>query len=112
MSIDSTLLAIAPELSVIPVERREVIENLAALSVGSVFCDKRELATAYLAAHMLTISGRSGNAGSVKSMKEGDLSITYADGADMKNSYSSTSYGLEFLRLRSETVFAARTRSV
>ncbi len=112
MTVQSTLLAIAPELSSIPPERMETIIGLATKSVGAVFGDSQELATAYLAAHMLTTGGGGGFSGAVKSVKEGDLAITYADNGKSGSSYTSTSYGMEFLRLRSECVFSARTRSV
>lgn len=111
MSVDSILLAIAPELSSVPVERRNEIETLAALSVGAIFGDSRDLATAYLSAHMLASGGGAGYSGSVKSVKEGDLAITYADSGKTGSAYESTSYGLEFLRLRRENVFTATMRS-
>jgi hypothetical protein len=112
MTVDSTLLLIAPELSAVPVERREAMAELAAKSVGSVFGDDRELATAYLTAHMLTSGFGGGYSGAVKSTKEGDLAITFSDGGKSNSAYTSTSYGLEFVRLQRQNVFAARTRMV
>ena len=111
MTVDATLLLIAPEMASVSLATRAGIANLAALSVGSVYADKQELAIAYLAAHMLTMSLRAGVGGAVKSMKEGDLSLAYG-GSDSESGYAATSYGNEFMRLQRETIFAARTRSV
>lgn len=112
MTVDATLLLIAPEFTDVAQADREGIAALAALSVGTVFGDTQELATAYLAAHMLSIRQRAAGAGgSVKSLKEGDLAITYG-GADMQGALNSTSYGQEYLRLRSQCVLTARTRIV
>jgi len=111
MTVDATLLLIAPEFEALDASIRTGMATLAAQSVGTVFGDNQELATAYLTAHMLTLRGRSGVGGSVQSMKEGDLSLTYKSG--MENSVlGSTSYGQEFKRLQRENVFAARTRAV
>lgn len=111
MTVDSTLLVIAPEHAGIDSADRTAVAELAALSVGTAFGNKKELATAYLTAHMLTMRGRAGAGGAVKSMREGDLGITYA-GNEASNDLMATSYGQEFNRLRRECVFAARTRSV
>lgn len=114
MAVDDTLLLIAPEMSAVSSADRAGVAALAALSVSSdVFGDQEELATAYLAAHMLTIRGRAGNSGAVKGLKEGDLSITYgSDSNGMNGEYSATSYGQEFLRIRKGVIFTARTRVV
>lgn len=112
MTVDSTLLVIAPEMADIDSAQRTAMADLAALSVGAVFGNQQELATAYLTAHMLTVSQRAGNGGAVKSLKEGDLNITYGDNAAGGDSLGSTSYGQEFIRIRKGKVFAARTRAV
>lgn len=112
MTVDSTLLLIAPEFADTDVGTREAMADLASKSVGAVFGDCTELATAYLTAHMLTISQRAGNGGAVKGLKEGDLSTTYGDTGGATGSLGNTSYGLEYMRIRSNKVFAARTRSV
>lgn len=63
------------------------------------------LAIAYLAAHMLTLTNEqstSGGSGIIKSKKEGDLSVTYEIGG-MSSSGSDlglTSYGKQLLSLR------------
>ncbi|MBC3540654.1 DUF4054 domain-containing protein [Rufibacter sediminis] len=108
MSVDATLLVIAPEMMAVDETRRLAVIDLAAKSVGPAYGDNRELATAYLAAHMLTTSGRGGNTGSVKSIREGDLSITYGGGEG--TGYQSTAYGIEYVRLTGLIGFAARTR--
>lgn len=111
MTVDATLLLIAPEFEALDSSIREGMATLAAQSVGTVFGASQELATAYLTAHMLTVRGRSGITGAVKSMKEGDLSLTYAEGGNTGR-YGSTSYGIEFMRLQKENVFSAITRSM
>lgn len=112
MTVDSTLLVVAPEMAAVDGAQRTAMATLAALSVGAVFGNQQELATAYLTAHMLTVSQRAGNGGAVKSLKEGDLSLTYGDTAQTKDPMASTSYGQEFIRIRNGKVFAARTRAV
>lgn len=111
MTIDETLLLIAPELADIDSAVRNAMIELAALSVGASFGDKRDLATAYLTAHMFTVRGRNGVTGAVKSVKEGDLAVTYAD-SGTTGDYSSTSYGLEYQRLSRSSILSARTRAV
>lgn len=111
MTVDATLTLIAPEFESLDSSIREGMANLAASSIGDVYGDNKELATAYLTAHMLTMRDRSGVGGAVKSMKEGDLSLTYA-GSDTDDSYASTSYGKEYMRLKKQAVFGARTRAV
>lgn len=112
MSVDATLILIAPELEAVPAASRSSMIALAQLSVSTAFGDSQDLATAYLAAHMLTVSTRSGNAGAVKQVREGDLSISYGanESSKSKGSLESTSYGMEFLRLRRENIISARTR--
>lgn len=110
MTVDATLLVIAPELAAIAEADRTAMAELAALSVGNVYGNKQELATAYLTAHMLTMRGRAGVGGAVKSMREGDLSLSYSGSEG--NDLAGTSYGQEFNRLKRECVFSARTRVV
>lgn len=114
MTIDATLLLIAPELSSVDSEVRTAAAELAGRSVGTVFGDNRDDAIAYLTAHILTLRSRSGNGGAVQNVKEGDLSISYAGNSGMlgKHALGSTAYGQEYLRLRSQYVLSARTRSV
>lgn len=111
MTVDATLLLIAPEMADIAQATRTSVAALAALEVGSPYGDKQELATAYLTAHMLTLSQRNGNAGRVTTVKEGDLSISYSAGKDT-GSLNATSYGQEFMRIKKTALMAARTRAV
>lgn len=71
-------------------------------------CKNRDLAVAYLAAHILATSKTNG-AGAVSGMSEGSLSLSFATSGN-DNSLSSTSYGNEYLRLTSACIFTARTR--
>ena len=71
-------------------------------------CKNRDLAIAYLAAHILATSKTNG-AGAVSGMSEGSLSLSFATSGN-SNSLSSTSYGNEYLRLTSACIFTARTR--
>lgn len=112
ISVDDKLTAIAPEMCSVSVERRQVIIDMASGQVGTVFGDNRDLAIAYLAAHMLTMADRAGNSGPVSSVKEGDLAISYAAPQKGAESYAQTSYGAEFVRLRSQHVFGPRTRKM
>lgn len=110
-TVDSTLLVIAPELASVAETQRSAVIEIASQKVGSAFGDSQNLATAYMAAHMLTLQGRKGNGGAVKSIKEGSLSITYT-GSDFMDGLGSTSYGQEFKLMQKQCLFAARTRSV
>lgn len=104
MTIDVLLSIIAPDLA--------TLSN----KVGAIFiaesqtpqCKNRDLAVAYLAAHILATSKTNG-AGAVSGMSEGSLSLSFATSGN-DNSLSSTSYGNEYLRLTSACIFTARTR--
>lgn len=112
MTIAQTIEDIAPELASIDPDRRDRIIALAENQVSAkVFGDLYEAAVAYLAAHMLTMAGRSGKAGAVTSISEGQLSIGYQAGQNVSG-LMATSYGQEFVRLRSQRVIAPRTRMV
>jgi hypothetical protein len=114
----SILSTLAPKFSTLDSGRVSSVLELAALQVGSVFGDKRNLATAYLAAHMLEISTQSGDGGSgtgglVTSEKEGQLSRSYGalgGQAGGGSEYERTVWGMEFLRIRKQCVFRPRTR--
>ena len=109
MSVDSTLLLIAPQFASIAVETREAVAALAALSVGPAYGPKQELATAYLTAHMLYVRENAVTGGAIKSRKEGDLAITYADNG--VGDYSASPYGVEFMLIGKMFGFSARTRT-
>ena len=107
MSVSATLDAIAPELVSTEANRKALIISLAEKQVGQVFGELRELAVAYVAAHMLTMTNRGAvggaAAGAIQRIKEDDLEVAYASTGD-KSPYASTSYGSEFLRLRKACV--------
>jgi len=86
---------------------------LAELQVAPGLCgDKRPMLVAYLAAHMLTIANRQGGAaGSVTSVKEGQLAETYGNaGASHSPGIGATSYGQEYDRMSRACAFSVRTR--
>lgn len=102
------LLDIAPEFDATDPRRLERFIDYATLQVGSVFGKKRNLATALLAAHMLSMSERQGAGGTIASEKEGELSRSYALPA-LSRDISSTSYGQEFNRIARSVIFCPRT---
>jgi hypothetical protein len=71
----------------------------------SAFGVKRDLAVAYLAAHMLTLAGRRGYGGAIIGLKEGDLAVQYGGGRQESRALEATSYGLELIQLRDENIF-------
>lgn len=104
MSVDAVLLDIAPEMDAVDAALRTRIIDLAKLRVSEkVFGELTELATAYLAAHMLTMRTRSGAGGAVSSESEGSLSRSYTASSD-KSLLASTSYGQEYIALRNTFV--------
>lgn len=112
MSVDSTLLAIAPELAAVDPTRRAAIISIVQGQVGENYRGRQELATAYLAAHMLTLGNRGGFAGAIQSEKEGDLARSYFK-SDDNSVYGSTSYGSEYMRIKKTLFgFSAMTRTM
>lgn len=78
--------------------------------VGSVFKGNRNLAIAYLAAHMLEVSNPiNGSGGMVTSESEGGLARSYGVGAQKVDAYDRTIYGQQFKQLRAECSFGPRT---
>lgn len=114
----SILSTLAPKFSTMDSARVSAVLDLAALQVGGVFGSKRNLATAYLAAHMLEISMQSGSGGSgtgglVTSEKEGQLARSYGavgGAAGSGSEYERTVWGMEFLRIRKQCIFRPTTR--
>lgn len=104
MTTDVLLSIIAPDLATLS---NKVGAILIADSQAPE-CKNRDLAVAYLAAHILATSKTNG-AGAVSGMSEGSLSLSFATSGN-DNSLSSTSYGNEYLRLTSACIFTARTR--
>jgi hypothetical protein len=104
-----TLKRIAPEFS----ERTDLKEWLfqAAANINpEAWGNLYPLGAAYLAAHLLTQSVgaafASGGAGPITSVREGDLSLSFGSvSAAGKNAYyTTTKYGVEFLRMRSSLI--------
>lgn len=111
MALAETLALIAPDVASSENASGGLALAQAQLS-EKVFGGQYELAVAYLAAHMLTIGKRGGGAsgGQVKSIKEGELQISYTDaGASQGADLGSTPYGAEFLRIRRSVVFTPMT---
>lgn len=129
MSITATYVKqIAPEFSDTDDSRINLLISEAENSIDSdVYDSKTNLATAYLVAHMLSVTtpfdpdggggGIGGGGSMVTSSKVGDLSETYSETTGGSSSSSSgllsgdeslkmTTYGRELLRLRGETARA------
>lgn len=104
MTPSELLEIIAPDLSTLPNKDGALL----IAESQAPECKNRDLAIAYLTAHILA-SSKTNGAGAVSGMSEGALSLSFAtSGKD--NSLSSTSYGNEYLRLTSACIFTARTR--
>lgn len=113
MSIDTILLDIAPEMaSVDPAVRARLI-SYATFQVGFK-CNNnvKNLAIAYLTAHQYTLSQRAGVGGNITSEKEGDLARSFGGAASDPSGLGSTSYGMEFMRLKNMFLLTPRTRQV
>ena len=104
MTPNELLSTIAPDLATLP--NKDGAIYIADSQAPQ--CKNRDLAVAYLAAHILATSKTNG-AGAVSGMSEGALSLSFATSGN-NNSLSSTSYGNEYLRLTSACIFTARTR--
>ena len=112
-SIDATLLIIAPwASSVAQATRYATIEIATALT--SFGCAQRDIAIAYLSAHMLSLAsaGRNGAAGQVTSEAEGDLSRSYGSvgGTTTDPYYAQTSYGLQYQQMMKSNILTPITR--
>lgn len=114
MSVADTLAVIAPEFDALDPATRDAAIAIAESQIGANFCgggSVRELAVAYLTAHTLTIRERSGNAGAVTSVREGDLSIGYG-ASGVSSPLGATSYGQEYERLKRQCLIGARNRMI
>jgi len=109
VTVKAKLQLVAPELDALPTERVDGVIELAEDQVGQVFGRNRELAVAYLAAHMLTVGQRAGAGGAIAMKREGDLQLQFQGTGDDAG-LGSTSYGQEYRRLKRLHVFAPRTR--
>ena len=102
------LTALAPELDAVDASVKTVHIDLAEQQTGKVFKDARPHAVALLAAHTMTMATREGVAGRVGNIKEGQLSVGFAENAST-NELGATSYGAELARLRRSYIMTART---
>jgi hypothetical protein len=107
LSITATFDLIAPDLASDP--NKAGFISLATTRTKSCFYGGNyTLAVAYLAAHMLTLSKKSGSGtgematGEIASKREGDLAISYhkSTAAIGQEALSLTPYGLSLLELR------------
>lgn len=102
---------VAPKFAGYDGGRLSATINVASGRVGTVFGANRNLAIAYLAAHMLEISNPvNGSGGMVTSEKEGQLARSYGVGQTGKaDPLDRTVFGQQFKQLRSEHSFGPRT---
>jgi hypothetical protein len=105
------LIDIAPEFASIDTSGAITV---AEMQIAPDLCgDKRPMLVAYLAAHILTRGRRAGGAtGSIASITEGDVTVTYVNkkGFIETTGLSNTGFGEEFDRLRRGCLVAMRTR--
>ena len=111
MTLKQTLLDIAPEMSNVDSSLRDRLLNYAQAQVGFGDGQIKNLAIAYLAAHIYTMSQRGGNRGALVNESEGDLSRGYKFLSN-DTTYGMTNYGQEFARLKKMFVFSATTRQI
>lgn len=122
MAAIDILKEIAPEYAGEDPARLNTFITLAENQISqNIFNVDYDLAVAYLAAHMLALSSRNtigndsggdGLAGNITAKKEGDLSLNYALPAALSTkdgALATTSYGIEFMRLRDMHVICPRT---
>lgn len=110
MSVSSLLSTIAPQFDI--TTGRDNFISIASLQVNScLFGAKADLATAYLSAHFIALFTdpirRRGEAGSMISKREGDLSVGFGNFAKVNGAdgaLGSTTYGQQFLLLKSQTL--------
>lgn len=104
MAIKDILIDIAPEFATADSDLLDRFISYAALSVNrDAFLMRADLATAYLAAHILKLSKRKGVGGTVITNKAGDLMRQYSSNPK-DTELDQTSYGKEFKRLRRAVV--------
>lgn len=105
MSVSSMLSVIASQFD--SVDNRSEFINLASLRINRCrFGAKADLATAYMAAHMIAMSNtayrQDGTAGAVTSKREGDLSINFGStkSKEVDGDLEQTSFGKHYLSLQ------------
>ncbi len=99
------LLDIAPEFAGSdPARLARFIGYAAAEINANVFGDRTDMATAYLAAHKLTVSGRGatgqGGVTSVQKAAQLEEQFKIPDLRPSEQPWATTIYGLEFIRIR------------
>lgn len=109
MSQDATLLDVAPEMASVAVDKRGRFLGYAAAQLGQIYGPNQDLATAYMAAHMLTLAGREGISGALASRKSGDTEESFY-GSTSPDSLATTSYGLALKGLSKQYTFLPRNR--
>lgn len=119
MTASVILSAIAPQFDTDP--KRQDHLDLAVLRTSKVcFGVNYTCAIALRAAHTLTLlqnaqSGlTTGSSGSIKSKKEGDLSVTFGGSSDtgVKGALGQTSYGIELQELIDSHIVPARLTGI
>lgn len=111
-SVDTILVIIAPETGTkFSQPQRYAVIEIATTMVGFGCGTTKDVAIAYLSAHMLTVSGRNGVAGQVTSEKEGELARSYGSISDAAGTgFNLTSYGQEYLRMMNSNILTPITR--
>lgn len=102
------VLAIAPELNCETQATINLFLEMAELRINATVWGKfYKAGVSYLAAHLITLKNRRGTAGGAITLKVGDVEVQYSDlmrDKKMDLAYLQTSYGLEYLNLRSLVV--------
>lgn len=111
MTVDAILIDIAPEMATLPTGTRARWIGYATPQVGFGSGDMKDMAIAYLAAHMYTVSvsTRRTIGGQVLSETEGQLSRTFGKVTDGQE-LAQTGYGQEYLRLAKMLTINPMTR--
>jgi hypothetical protein len=98
------VVLIAPELSAVGVATQDAILADVALQLSAERWGNRlDIASKYLAAHLATVTQRSGVAGPVTSESVGSVSRSYSVAAQ-SGAFDATAYGREYKRLQRSLV--------
>lgn len=110
------IIAIAPELSKVPISMMELVLADIENTVGSNFGARQEEAQRYLGAHLLTLlnpdSGSNPDAvGGVKSERNEEVQIQYDGLAGLKdkNRLDTTKYGVMFNQITKQSIIPFMT---
>lgn len=112
MSLNVSIFeAIAPEFAGLAnTNQRDLLATYAEVQVSeSIWGSRYAYAVALLTAHMMSLYQSGAIAGSVQSEKVGDVQRNYAVPAQDDNSFKSTKFGLEFIRLRKQIISSPLT---